>query len=330
MSGAHYHGSGGHHRPGHSHPHHGHHHHGHGAPVAGSGRAFAIAVGLNVSFVVVEVAAGLWSGSMALLADAGHNLSDVLALLLAWGASILAARPARAGYTYGFKSSSILAAIANAALLWVALGAILFETVRRFFHPQPLEGGIMMAVAAAGIVINALSAALFAKGQKEDLNLRAAFVHLLADAAVSAGVVLAGAAIWLTGKAWIDPVTSLLITIAIGWGSWGLLKNALRLGLQAVPPGIDPDAVRGWLIDRPGVAAIHDLHIWPMSTTETALTAHLEMPSGHPGDTALHRMAEELAERFGIDHATIQIELGGEQCRLAAHDAPAHEGPHHA
>lgn len=315
MSGAHHHGPGVHHHRSHGHHHHDHHDHQH--PVTGSGRAFAVAVGLNISFVIIEVAAGLWSGSMALLADAGHNLSDVLALLLAWGASVLAARPARAGYTYGFKSSSILAAIANAALLWVALGAILFETIHRFFNPQVIEGGVMMGVAAAGIAINALSAALFASGQKADLNLRAAFVHLLADAAVSAGVVVAGAAIWLTGKAWIDPLTSLLITFAIGWGSWGLLKNAVRMGLLAVPPGIDPEEVRRWLMARPGVSTVHDLHIWPMSTTETALTAHVEMPGGHPGDAELHKLAEELALHFGIDHSTIQIELGVGRCRLA-------------
>ena len=310
------------------HRHHGHthsgagasHHHDHltgGKPVAGSGRAFAVAVGLNVAFVTAEVAAGLWSGSMALLADAGHNLSDVLALLLAWAASILAARPARDGYTYGFKSSSILAAIANAALLWVALGAILVETIRRFFHPEPVQGGVMMAVAAMGIAINGISAALFARGSKQDLNLRAAFLHLLADAAVSAGVVVAGAAIWLTGESLIDPATSLLITLAIGWGSWGLLRDAIRLGLLAVPRGIDAAAVRTWLAERPGVSSVHDLHIWPMSTTETALTVHLEMPGGHPGDPALHGLAEELASRFGIDHATIQIELGSQRCRFA-------------
>jgi cobalt-zinc-cadmium efflux system protein len=281
-------------------------------------------VALNVGFVMIEVAAGVWSGSMALLADAGHNLSDVLALLLAWAASILAARPARAGYTYGFKSSSILAAIANAALLWVALGAILFETIHRFFNPAPIEGEVMIGVAAAGIAINALSAALFASGQKEDLNLRAAFVHLLADAAVSAGVVIAGVAIWLTGKAWIDPLTSLLITLAIGWGSWGLLKNAVRMGLHAVPPGIDPDEVQRWLMARPGVSTVHDLHIWPMSTTETALTAHLEMPGGHPGDATLHKLSEELARHFGINHSTIQIELGGEPCSLAGHGGHHH------
>lgn len=321
MSGAHHHGPGVHHHRSQGHHHHDHHEHSH--RVSGSGRAFAIAVALNVGFVMIEVAAGVWSGSMALLADAGHNLSDVLALLLAWAASILAARPARAGYTYGFKSSSILAAIANAALLWVALGAILFETIHRFFNPAPIEGEVMIGVAAAGIAINALSAALFASGQKEDLNLRAAFVHLLADAAVSAGVVIAGVAIWLTGKAWIDPLTSLLITLAIGWGSWGLLKNAVRMGLHAVPPGIDPDEVQRWLMTRPGVSTVHDLHIWPMSTTETALTAHLEMPGGHPGDAVLHQLAEELAHHFGIDHSTIQIELGVGRCRLAV------DGGHH-
>jgi cobalt-zinc-cadmium efflux system protein len=292
--------------------------------VAGSGQAFAWAVGLNIGFVVIEVAAGLWSGSLALIADAGHNLSDVLALLLAWGASVLAARPANSGFTYGYKSSSILAAIANAALLWVALGAILLETIRRFFDPQPVAGGPMIAVAAAGILINAASAALFAAGSKQDLNLRAAFVHLLADAAVSAGVVLAGVAILLTGQHWIDPVTSLLITAAIAWGSWGLLKEALRMGLLAVPRGIDPAEVHAWLSARPGVSTVHDLHIWPMSTTETALTAHMEMPGGHPGDPALHALAEELASRFGIDHSTIQIEVGTVPCRLASPDAHHH------
>lgn len=322
MSGTHHHGPGVHHHRSHGHHHHDHQEHTH--RVAGSGRAFGIAVVLNVGFVLIEVAAGVWSGSMALLADAGHNLSDVLALLLAWAASILASRPARAGYTYGFKSSSILAAIANAALLWVALGAILFETIHRFFNPAPIEGGVMIGVAAAGIAINALSAALFATGQKEDLNLHAAFVHLLADAAVSAGVVIAGVAIWLTGRAWIDPLTSLLITLAIGWGSWGLLKNAVRMGLHAVPPGIDPDEVQRWLMARPGVSTVHDLHIWPMSTTETALTAHVEMPGGHPGDAVLHRLSEELAHHFGIDHSTIQIELGGEPCSLAGHGGHHH------
>lgn len=279
--------------------------------------AFPLAVLLNLAFVVAEVAAGVISGSMALLADAGHNFSDVLSLLLAWGASVLAARPPSARFTYGFKSSSILAAIANAALLWVALGAILVETIRRFSDPSPVAGTTMMAVAGLGIAINGASAFLFAKGRKQDLNLRAAFQHLLADAAVSAGVVLAGLLVVLTGRDWIDPVTSLAITGAIAWGSWSLLRDAVKMGLLAVPDDIDESAVRSFLAAQPGVSAVHDLHIWPMSTTETALTAHLVMPGGNPGDGFLLGLAHALVHDFGIHHPTIQIEtLGGEDCEL--------------
>lgn len=302
---------------GHDHSHH-HHHHGPSGGSSGHGGAFALAIGLNLAFVCAEVIAGFASGSMALLADAGHNLGDVLSLLLAWGASVLAARPPGGRFTYGFKSSSILAAIANAALLWVALGAILVETIRRLGDPQPVAGMTMIVVAALGIAINGLSAALFAKGRKSDLNLRAAFQHLLADAAVSAGVVLAGIAILLTGLGWIDPLVSLAITAIIGWGSWGLLKDAVKMGLLAVPDGIEVDAVRGFLADQPGVGAVHDLHIWPMSTTETALTAHLVMPGGYPGDGFLHGLADQLEHKFGIGHPTIQIEGdGGADCGLA-------------
>ena len=299
-----------------THSHSGHHHH---APPAagGHGGAFAVAVALNAAFVAAEVVAGLASGSMALLADAGHNFGDVLALLLAWGASILAARPPSQKFTYGLKSSSILAAIANAALLWLALGAILLETIHRLTNPAPVDGLTMLVVASVGIVINGLSAALFARGRKSDLNLRAAFQHLLADAAVSAGVVVAGIAVILTGRQWIDPLTSLLITLVIGWGSWGLLKDALKLGLLAVPEGVDHAAVRRYLAALPGVSAIHDLHIWPMSTTENALTAHLVVPGGHPGDAFLHDVASRLARDFAIHHPTIQVETGG-QCGLAA------------
>jgi cobalt-zinc-cadmium efflux system protein len=286
-----------------------HHDHHHARPtVASHGAAFATAVGLNLAFVGAEVAAGLISGSMALLADAGHNLGDVLSLLLAWGASRLAVRPPSARFTYGLKSSSIRAALANAALLWVALGAILIETIRRFAEPAEVAGPTMIAVAAAGIVVNGVSAILFAKGRKADLNLRAAFQHLLADAAVSAGVVVAGILIVLTGREWIDPATSLVITAIIAAGSWGLLRDAVRLGLLGVPQGIDESAVRGLLAGLPGVTAVHDLHIWPMSTTETALTAHLVIPSGHPGDAFLHDLAERLHHEFGIGHATIQVE----------------------
>ena len=294
------------------HDHHHHHRHDHlpddhlGA--ARRGRTFALAVALNTAFTVAELAAGMASGSMALVADAGHNFSDVLSLLLAWGASVLAARPPSARFTYGLKSSSILAAIANAALLWVALGAILVETIRRFFHPAPVEGQVMMAVAALGIVVNAASAWLFAKGRKSDINLRAAFQHLVADAAVSAGVVIAGLLVTLTGMAWLDPATSLLITVVIGWGSWELLRDSVKMGLLAVPEGIDQTAVRALLAAQPGVSAVHDLHIWPMSTTETAITAHLVMLGGHPPDHFLQNLAGELARRFHIGHPTIQIE----------------------
>jgi cobalt-zinc-cadmium efflux system protein len=301
------------------HNHH-HHHHDHG-PARGSthGKAFAVAVALNLAFVVAEVAAGLASGSLALLADAGHNLGDVLSLLLAWGASVLASRPPSARFTYGLKSSSILAALANAALLWVALGAILIETIRRFADPAPVAGLTMTLVAAAGIVINGLSAVLFARGRKHDLNLRAAFQHLLADAAVSGGVVLAGLAIMATGLTWIDPVTSLVITAIIALGSWGLLRDAVKLGLLGVPAGIDEGAVRAFLARQPGVSAVHDLHIWPMSTTETALTAHLVMPGGHPGDAFLYGLAHELNHDFRIGHTTIQIETALDaECHLRA------------
>jgi len=299
------------------HHHHGHHHgagHHHGP--TGHGRAFLVAIVLNLGFVIAETAAGIIGGSMALIADAGHNLSDVMTLLLAWGASVLAARPPSARFTWGFKSSSILAAITNAALLWVALGAILVETVRRLADPAPVQGGLVMAVAALGIVVNGLCALLFARGRKSDLNLRAAFQHLLADAAVSAGVVVAGLAVVLTGATWVDPLTSLAITAVIGWGSWGLLRDSLRLGLLGVPQGIDEAAVRGFLASQPGVTAVHDLHIWPMSTTETALAAHLVMPGGHPGDAFLHHIAHELDHDFGIGHVTVQIEADG-ACALA-------------
>lgn len=296
--------------------HHGHdHHHGPGTAAAGGG-AFALAVVLNLGFTALEFAAGLLSQSMALIADAGHNLSDVLALLLAWGANTLAARPPSERFTYGLKSSSILAAIANAALLWLALGAILVETVRRLADPAPVEGGTMMVVAGVGIVINGFSAWLFARGRKADLNVRAAFLHLVADAAVSAGVVIAGLAVMLTGVALIDPVTSLVICAVIGWSSWGLLRDSLCMGLLAAPENIAVGEVRTFLAAQPGVSAVHDLHVWPMSTTETALTVHLVMPDGYD-DSFLHGLAHDLEHRFGIGHPTIQIEMaGGPECAL--------------
>lgn len=317
-----HHDHGGHDHVHHGHAHHGHSHHGHHHHSPSSyGTAFAIAVALNATFVVAEVAAGIVSGSTALLADAGHNLGDVLALLLAWGASVLAARPAGPGFTYGLKSSSILAAIANAALLWVALGAVLLETMQRLFDPGEVDGPMVMVVAGIGIAVNLASALLFVRGSKGDLNLRAAFMHLMADAVVSASVVLAGLAITLTGLNWIDPVTSLIITLGLAWASWDLLRDSVRMGLLAVPRHIDEQAVRGFLSGLDGVEAVHDLHIWGMSTTESALTAHLVMPSGYPGDAFLHTAARALEERFGIHHATIQVELSAADCRLHAKPA---------
>ncbi|BBC74223.1 cobalt transporter [Altererythrobacter sp. B11] len=286
------------------------HSHSH-APAQGShGRAFAIGVALNTVFVVVEASFGLLSGSMALVADAGHNLSDVLSLLIAWGASALSAKPANTRFTYGYKASSILAALANASLLLVALGAILFETVHRLFDPAPVEGGIMILVAGIGIVINTATALLFASGRKNDINIRGAFLHMAADALVSLGVVVAGLLILWTGQTLIDPITSLLIVGVIGWGTWDLLKDSVKMGLLAVPENIDEAEVRRFLCGREGVEAVHDLHIWPMSTTETALTAHLVMPAGHPGDGFLHDLAEELSHHFHIGHSTVQVETG--------------------
>lgn len=302
---------------GHSH----NHAHGHGHPHAPAnyGGAFAIGILLNSAFVLIEAGFGIWSGSMALVADAGHNLSDVMSLLIAWGAAYMSARPANSRFTYGYKSSSILAALANAGLLLVALGAILFETIDRLFHPAPVEGMTMVVVAGIGIVINGATALMFMRGRKHDLNIRGAFLHMAADALVSVGVVVAGAAILLTGERWIDPVTSLVIVAIIGWGTWGLLKDSVRMGLHAVPEKIDEPAVRAYLAGLPGVAAIHDLHIWPMSTTETALTAHLVMPGGQPGDAFLHEIAHELEHRFRIGHATVQVETGAdEHCKDCA------------
>ena len=307
------------HDHGHSHGH-GHHHHHHHVP-SSHGKAFAIAVTLNVLFVLAETAASFVSGSTALLADAAHNLGDVLSLLLAWGASVLAARPPGPGFTYGLKSSSILAAIANAALLWIALGAVMLETVQRMWQPNEVNGMQVMAVAGAGIVVNAASALLFAKGSKDDLNLRAAFQHLMADAVVSASVVFVGLMVVLTNQNWIDPLASIAITIGLAWASWDILKEAVKMGLLAVPRHIDEAAVKTFLAEQDGVTAVHDLHIWGMSTTECALTAHLVVPEGVTGDAFLRDIGKELEQRFRIHHATIQIETGSDHCSLQTQHA---------
>lgn len=290
------------------------HDHAHGSDHAGHshapkdfGRAFLIGIILNTGFVIVEAAYGWISGSMALIADAGHNLSDVLALMVAWGASVAAKKAPTDRFTYGYKSSTILAALANAGLLLVAIGAILFETLHRMAEPAEVQGETMAIVAGIGILVNAGTAALFLRGQ-HDINIRGAFLHMAADALVSLGVVIAGLAILWTGETWIDPAVSLLIVLVIAWGTWGLLKDSVAMSLLAVPKGISERAVRDYLTALPGVDAVHDLHIWPMSTTETALTAHLVMPQGHPGDAFLSGISHELEHHYRIGHATIQIE----------------------
>lgn len=294
------------HSDGHRHDH--VHGHGHSHAPKDFGQAFLIGIVLNTAFVIVEAVYGWLSGSMALIADAGHNLSDVLALLLAWGASVAAKKPPTGRFTYGYKSSTILAALANAGLLLVAIGAIAFETFHRMAEPAPVQGMTMVIVAGIGIAINTGTALMFMRGRKDDINVRGAFLHMAADALVSVGVVLAGFAILMTGALWIDPVVSMVIVLVIAWGTWGLLKDSVAMSLLAVPKGISESKVRGYLAGLEGVKEIHDLHIWPMSTTETALTAHLVMPDGHPGDAFLGEVAEELRHHHRIDHPTIQIE----------------------
>ena len=305
---------------GHDHAH-GHHHH-HHAPVAGHGRAFAIAVALNVFIVVVQTVYGVLAHSTALLADAGHNLSDVLGLLLAWGAAWLATRRPSARFTFGFGSSSILASLANAALLLLACGAILAQALGRLFHPAPVAGFDVFVVATVGIVANGFSAWLFMRGQKDDLNIRGAFLHMVADAAVSAAVAVSGLAILATGWNWIDPLMSIAVVLVIVYGTWGLLRESVRLALAAVPGNVDIVRVRAFLAQQEGVVDVHDLHVWALSTTGCALTAHLVMPAGHPGDAALDRIVESLNARFGMRHATLQVDLGTSEHRCAL-DAPA-------
>jgi cobalt-zinc-cadmium efflux system protein len=283
------------------------HEHEHGAP---GGTAFAVGLALNLGFVAVECVFGVIAHSVALLADAGHNLSDVLGLAIAGTASLLARRRPSHRFTYGLRSSSILAALLNAIVLLIAVGGIIVEALNRFGAPEPVAGGTVMAVAAAGILVNGATALLFWRDRHHDINRRAAFLHMAADAGVSFGVVLAGGAILLTHWLWLDPATSLVVSLAIIVGAWQLLRDAVNMALDAVPPGIDPAAVRAHLLEIADVAAVHDLHIWPMSTTETALTCHLVMPKGHPGDEVLAQLANELHERFAIEHMTVQIETG--------------------
>ena len=288
--------------------------------------AFALGVALNVGFVAVEVVCGIWAQSVALLADAGHNLSDVLGLALAWGAARLSTVGPNERRTYGLRRTSILAALINALLLLMATGGITWEALRRFAEPAPVAGSTIMIVAAIGAVINGGTALLFLSGRHHDLNLRGAFLHMSADAAVSLGVVICGLLIRWKGWVWIDPLASLLIVAVILVSTFGLLFESINLALDAVPKGIDPVAVRDYLRGLSGIADVHDLHIWAMSTTETALTAHLVKPDGRIDDAFLAEVERVLHDRFGIMHPTIQFEQGGAEhaCTLVRgeHGAP--------
>lgn len=293
------------------------HHQRHELPSDAHGRAFAIGVGLNTAFVAAEIVGGLAGNSVALLADAVHNIGDVLGLLLAWGAAWLARQPPTSRRTYGWGRTSILAALTNAMILLISVGAIGVEAIRRLLQPSPVETGLVMAIATAGILVNGGTALLFARGRESDLNLRAAFVHMAADAGLSAGVVVAASVTRLTGWLWPDPVASLIIAAVITAGTWQLLGQSVNLTLDAVPEGISPEAVTGYLTTLPGVAEVHDLHIWGLSTTQTALTAHL-VCADSPGRASSHDVAAALERRFGIHHATVQFETEDEarSCRL--------------
>lgn len=294
----------------HSHSH--HHSHDHG-PV-NYNRAFAIGVSLNLIFVAVEAGFGVFAGSLALLADAGHNLSDVLGLLLAWGASYLAQRASTHTRTFGLKKSTILAALLNALILLFAIGGIAWEAVRRFNEPVAVSGPTVIAVAFIGILINTATMLLFMADRERDLNIRGAFLHMAADAAVSLGVVVAGVIILYTGASWVDPVVSLLIALVILIGTWSLLKDSVNLAVDAVPKGIDSTAVAEALKRMDGIEGVHDLHIWGMSTTETALTAHLVKPEAEGDEGLIRRATELLHHDFGIDHVTLQLERGTDRC----------------
>lgn len=296
----------------------GHDGHGHSHAPKDFGFAFAAGTAANVAFILVEAIAGFFANSMALLADAGHNLSDVLGLLLAWGASVLLKRRPTLQYTYGFGSSTILAALANAVLLLVAVGAIAWEAVQRLGAAPHVANGTVIIVAAIGIVINGGTALLFASGRHRDVNIRGAYLHMAADAAISFGVVVTGFVMLFTDWNWLDPVVSLVIAAIIVWGTWDLLRHTLRLALHGVPSGINVIRVRNRLAALPGVTDVHDLHIWPMSTTDTALTCHLVMPGGHPGDDFISSATQMLNDEFEIHHTTLQFEVGpSAPCGLA-------------
>lgn len=297
-----------HHDHSHDHGHHGHTH-GHHHHVSNFGRAFAIGIALNLAFVGIEATYGFFSNSLALLSDAGHNLSDVLGLVLAWFATWLARRRPTAQFTYGLRSSSILVAVVNAFILLVAVGGIIWEAILRFQSPAPIDSHVVIIVAGIGIFVNGFTAYLFSSGQG-DLNIRGAFLHMLADALISLGVVIAGFAMLKTGLMWIDPVVSIVISLVIVWGTWGLLKDSVSMALAGVPEGIDRGEVETFLLSHDDIVRVHDLHIWALSTSQTALTAHLVRKSAELPDRFLFHLGQELNEKFSIGHVTLQIERG--------------------
>ncbi len=292
------------------------HNHSH---AANYNRAFVIGITLNAIFVLIEAFYGWQADSLALLSDAGHNLSDVLGLVMAWGGFYLARLRPSQKHTYGWGRATIMAALFNALILLVAIGGIVWEAIARFSHPVPIQGNIVMWVAGIGVVINGITARLFMSGNKNDLNLRGAYLHMAADALVSLGVVIAGALLIWTGWTWLDPALSIAIAVVILLGTWDLLRQSLHLSLDGVPTSIELAAVKSYLSALPGVSEVHDLHVWAMSTSEIALTAHLVTPDGHQGDDFLNRVTDELHDNFAIEHATLQLETGSRTCALASH-----------
>ncbi len=312
MSGPHHH----HSQSYHDHDHdHGHHHHG----PASYNTAFAVGTLLNLGFVAVEAGYGVWAHSLALLADAGHNFSDVIGLVMAWAAVWLSGRRASRRHTYGFGRTTIMASLINGTLLLLGIGAVTWEAVLRLAHPQAVSAPVVMGVAGVGIVINVGTALMFLSGRKGDLSIRGTFLHMASDALVALGVVAAAFLMGKTGWLWIDPAVSLGIGLVILVGTWGLFRESLDLALDAVPDGVDRDGVEAYLRALPGVEALHDLHIWPLSTRSVALTAHLVVPGAVVDDAAMEGIAAHLADHFGIDHATLQLETGadGISCRLS-------------
>lgn len=295
--------------------------HDHSHQIDNYNRAFAIGIGLNIAFVIIEVVYGTIADSMALLADAGHNLSDVVSLVLAWGASVLAAKSTTWKRTYGLRKATVMASLMSAVILLVALGGITWEAFSRFTDPPPVAGVTVMVVAAVGVVINTLTALLFVKGQHHDLNIRGAFLHMAADAAVSLGVVIGGVVIMQTGWLWVDPLISIIIVLVVFVGTWGLLKDSLNYAMDAVPDKIDMQAINDFLLAQERVVRLHDLHVWPLSTTEVALTVHLVVKDEHIDNTFLHQLQEDLHHGYGIGHATFQIESirGEDLCMLDKH-----------